>query len=794
MYVRRRNNRLPPLACKILCFLSPRTLHPNPLKVISVNRLGNKCVISSVLCYLIIASHPIAALMSNSPQSSLPSTKEVVMRVFGDVKEYSKLVGQIPTEDYDYHEAFSGFRRQVMEQSDALIDLMDTCTLMLPKRRRVPLIPEGGSPATNQPPHNLSEAQRTTVMEAIESLLENVDTVLDELRGRKMRSTDQLSVTFGSELALGGAAAAAAAASAAADSSRGVVHVAHVMRPQLTFEAPVDNSDSPSVPVYHDAAGVRHTGKPGVHPFAEAVAAFAIPQEQMLPRADTPAVPLQSCPLTFVDSAEDLQRVVGELMAATEIAVDLEHHDFYSYQGFTCLMQLSSRSADYIVDCLRLRASMHLLAPVFLNPKILKVLHGAREDVRWLQKDFGLYLINFFDTGIALQTLHMPHSLAFAVDHFCQIKLEKRFQTADWRVRPLSAEMVHYARQDTHFLLYIYDRLKALLLNSENRASIGNLLAHVYAESRRLSLDLYEKPHLRPDESYKAALGRSLGGLSPVQEQVARAIFNWRDAAAREVDDSPTAVLHLSSVLAIASKLPTTAKDLLRCCSPASVILRRSAGELVEMVKAALGDSADAAALAAAAAANDATGDADAAGKDATVAVFAVRPLGVYRPMTGALPSISARVAPPAPTASPSAECTLTGTKHSLWFQAMQQLSKTVAARPQQHVALPGSEVLATLQARRQRRLAEAPAKPSDGADEEDDGPAGKRPKRESSSDEDEATAVGSKPGDGAPLPAAEEKIDLPEGAFSMRQEFGTGAQDRKKAKSTAAKKEKNKV
>ena len=26
-----------------------------------------------------------------------------------------------------------------------------------------------------------------------------------------------------------------------------------------------------------------------------------------------------------------------------------------SFQGFTCLMQLSSRSADYVVDCLALR-------------------------------------------------------------------------------------------------------------------------------------------------------------------------------------------------------------------------------------------------------------------------------------------------------------------------------------------------------------------------------------------------------------------------------------------------------
>ena len=37
---------------------------------------------------------------------------------------------------------------------------------------------------------------------------------------------------------------------------------------------------------------------------------------------------------------------------------------------------------------------------------------------------------------------------------------DKRWQLADWRMRPLSAEMLRYARMDTHFLLYIYDRLR----------------------------------------------------------------------------------------------------------------------------------------------------------------------------------------------------------------------------------------------------------------------------------------------------------------------------------------------
>ncbi|CAJ0922727.1 unnamed protein product, partial [Mesorhabditis belari] len=44
----------------------------------------------------------------------------------------------------------------------------------------------------------------------------------------------------------------------------------------------------------------------------------------------------------------------------------------------------------------------------------------------------------------------------------CQVQL-KEFQMTDWRVRPLPAEMMHYAREDTHYLLYCYDLLRERL-------------------------------------------------------------------------------------------------------------------------------------------------------------------------------------------------------------------------------------------------------------------------------------------------------------------------------------------
>ena len=46
---------------------------------------------------------------------------------------------------------------------------------------------------------------------------------------------------------------------------------------------------------------------------------------------------------------------------------------FRTFQGLTCLMQISSRRKDYVIDTLTLRRSMHLLGVIFDNPAVVKV-------------------------------------------------------------------------------------------------------------------------------------------------------------------------------------------------------------------------------------------------------------------------------------------------------------------------------------------------------------------------------------------------------------------------------------
>jgi exosome complex exonuclease RRP6 len=74
-----------------------------------------------------------------------------------------------------------------------------------------------------------------------------------------------------------------------------------------------------------------------------------------------------------------------------------------------------------------------------------------------------------FDTGQASRTLQMQSfGLKHLLSYYCQVEVDKKYQLADWRIRPLEDEMLKYARQDTHYLLYVYDRMTVELLEKGN--------------------------------------------------------------------------------------------------------------------------------------------------------------------------------------------------------------------------------------------------------------------------------------------------------------------------------------
>jgi len=173
-----------------------------------------------------------------------------------------------------------------------------------------------------------------------------------------------------------------------------------------------------------------------LHPYEIELNKFEANASQLLKVEPIQPLDITETPLVFVDNVVKLKEVLNDFVNVNEIAVDVEHHSYRTFQGITCLLQISTREKDYLFDTLILRDDLHVLNEVFTDTKIVKVFHGAESDIQWLQRDLSLYVVNMFDTHQAAKRLNLARlSLAYLLKYYCKIDLDKTFQLADWRIR-----------------------------------------------------------------------------------------------------------------------------------------------------------------------------------------------------------------------------------------------------------------------------------------------------------------------------------------------------------------------
>ncbi|CAF1217436.1 unnamed protein product, partial [Didymodactylos carnosus] len=124
---------------------------------------------------------------------------------------------------------------------------------------------------------------------------------------------------------------------------------------------------------------------------------FEVPPEQLeLCEEQTPES-LQDTKYEYVDTGEKLKNMADHIQLQSEIAVDL-------------------------------------------SSSISIVLHSSENDIEWLQKDFGVYMVNMFDTFCAAEELYLSGlSLACLLKEFGGVDTNKdKYQNEDWRKLPVT--------------------------------------------------------------------------------------------------------------------------------------------------------------------------------------------------------------------------------------------------------------------------------------------------------------------------------------------------------------------
>ena len=274
------------------------------------------------------------------------------------------------------------------------------------------------------------------------------------------------------------------------------------------------------------------------------------------------ATPPRLAPVLVSDAAA-VDALAARLAAEPVVALDTESNSFHVYRERVCLLQISTREADFVVD------------PFAADPRPLGaalgavpalVLHGADYDVRCLKREYGWTLPGLFDTMAAARRLGRAGlGLSALVEHQFGVRLSKDFQRSDWGRRPLSAEQVAYAALDTHFLLPLHDLLARELEARGLTAAAREEFARIAAVEPR--------PKVFDPEGWRRLKGAR--ELDRAGRAVLRALWIAREERASELDRPPFKVMPEPTMVEVARRRPRTEEALLRVPGVTPVVLRR---------------------------------------------------------------------------------------------------------------------------------------------------------------------------------------------------------------------------
>lgn len=257
-------------------------------------------------------------------------------------------------------------------------------------------------------------------------------------------------------------------------------------------------------------------------------------------------------PAQYIDSAAGLARLRAAIANEPLLAVDTESNSLHAYRERVCLIQLSTRQADYIIDPLRC-PSLDSLADIFASPQIELVFHAAEYDIMTLKRDFGFQFANLFDTMTAARVLGVRNAglSRLLLEHF-GVRSNKSHQKSNWARRPLSPASLQYAQQDTHYLPALRDIYHASLVKNGRMEEARELFAAqavTPAASHRF------------DENGYWPIAKS-ARLTPEQTAILRECFLLREEIAREKDRPPFQIMGKDTLAKLARQAPARKADL----------------------------------------------------------------------------------------------------------------------------------------------------------------------------------------------------------------------------------------
>lgn len=278
--------------------------------------------------------------------------------------------------------------------------------------------------------------------------------------------------------------------------------------------------------------------------------------------------------LQYIDSAQALQAFCSRLAGVDWIALDTEFLREKTYYPKLCLLQIATPEVVACIDPLALDDLNPLLELIF-DPAITKVMHAARQDMEIFFHLRGAAPGPVFDTQIAALLLGYPDQIGYGnlVREMLGVNLDKLHTRADWSLRPLTRDQLHYAADDVIYLVEVYRQLQHKL------QQLGRLdwLAEDFAQLSRA--ELYQT---HPEQAWLKVKGSNR--LKGASLSVLQALASWREEQAIRRDLPRGWILRDDALLEIARHKPATAEALGKLRGLGDRLLDKFGDQLVALV------------------------------------------------------------------------------------------------------------------------------------------------------------------------------------------------------------------
>jgi ribonuclease D len=278
----------------------------------------------------------------------------------------------------------------------------------------------------------------------------------------------------------------------------------------------------------------------------------------------------------WIARTEDLAALAERLAAKPVLGLDTEFMRVRTYWPELALVQLCVEGEVWLVDAPACAAAA-ALGPRLADPRQVKIMHSASEDVVALAPASGGALAGLFDTQVAAAFCGLGAGIGYQrlVAELLGVVLEKSETRSNWLARPLSAQQLHYAEADVLHLAALHDELRGRL---ERRG----MLAWCLEDCARLARGAVApaNPHWEFKSLWKW----------PLEQQARlRRLLDWRERTAQRIDRPRQWLFDNPAAIDLVEHPPGGESDLSRRLATQKGFPKRELGALADLLAAPLG-------------------------------------------------------------------------------------------------------------------------------------------------------------------------------------------------------------